>query len=304
MTNTFTIRHPREGRHNGQMPRCRLARVTVLSALLATGVVSPPVAAQPTRTPDVHFVPTPMDVVEAMLAVARVSKQDRLYDLGSGDGRIVITAAKRLGTRGIGIDIDPQRITESRRNADTAGVTQLVEFRQADLFETDLRQASVVTLYLLPALNVKLRPKLFAELRPGSRVVSHAFHMGDWEADSTLNVNGRSVFYWVMPSKVDGTWTLRMGSGGSERTYNLRLAQNYQRLTGTATAGGHTLSVDSARVVGDSVIFTLADTTRGAAGSQERMRFAGRLNSGAMAGSASCGAHGSAPWRASRATGQ
>ena len=293
MTISLPFRHHRLRSH-----------ATTLAALLGLGGIPSTGGGQPTRTPDVHFVPTPMDVVEAMLSVARVTKQDRLFDLGSGDGRIVITAAKRLGTRGVGIDIDPPRITESRRNADTAGVTQLVEFRQADLFETDLRQATVVTLYLLPTLNVKLRPKLFAELRPGSRVVSHAFHMGDWEADSTLNVNGRSVFYWVMPSKVDGDWSLRVGEGGGERTYALRLAQNYQRLTGTATAGGQTLSVDSARVVGDSVIFTLADTTGGATARQGRMRFAGRLNGSALVGSARGGDRGSAQWRATRGAGR
>jgi len=296
---------PFSWRHQHDVHTARCIRTHTITAALLTCVIIPAtVGGQPTRTPDVHFVPTPMDVVEAMLAVAHVSKQDRLYDLGSGDGRIVITAAKRFGTRGVGIDIDPPRIAESKRNADTAGVTGLVEFRQADLFETDLRQATVVTLYLLPTLNVKLRPKLFAELRPGSRVVSHAFHMGDWEADTTFNVNGRSVFYWVMPSKVDGDWSLRVGDGGSERTYALRLSQNYQRLTGTATAGGHTLSVDSARVVGDSVIFTLADTTGGATARHQRMRFAGRLNGSALAGSVSGGNRGAAQWRATRGTGR
>ena len=168
------------------------AIVTAFPVVLTLGLVASTAHGQPTRAPDVHFVPTPMEVVDAMLAVARVTKDDRLFDLGSGDGRIVITAAKRLGTRGVGIDIDPQRITESRRNADTAGVTRLVEFRQADLFETDLREATVVTLYLLPRLNVQLRPKLFAELRPGSRVVSHSFDMGDWIADSTQSLSGRT----------------------------------------------------------------------------------------------------------------
>ena len=280
--------------------RIRLAAAT---AMLAFGLLpSTAGGQQPARTPDVHFVPTPMDVVEKMLSVARVAKTDRLFDLGSGDGRIVITAAKRFGTRGVGIDIDPQRVSESKKNADTAGVTQLVEFRQADLFETDLREASVVTLYLLPQLNVKLRPKLFAELKPGSRVVSHAFHMGDWEADGQYDVNGRSVFYWVMPAKVEGSWSLRV-EGGAGRNYELRLAQNYQRLTGTATGGGRTLAVDSARVVGDSVIFTLADTTAGAA-RPERLRFAGRLNAGSLIGSASSDAREPAQWRATRAAGR
>jgi len=295
-------------RDDARLPRrLRSETVSALMAVLALGLVPPGIGGQqPKRTPDVQFVPTPFDVVGAMLSVARVTKNDRLFDLGSGDGRIVIAAAKRFGTRGVGIDIDPQRIIESRKNADTAGVTQLVEFRNADLFETDLRGATVVTLYLLPALNVKLRPKLFAELRPGSRVVSHAFDMGDWAADTVLEVGGRVVFYWVMPSKVEGMWTLSVPAGGNANAYELRLSQSYQRLAGTATTGGRSLSVDSARVVGDSVVFTLADTTAGApAGGQQRMRFAGRLSGGTMTGSMTGGGAGaSGQWRATRRPGQ
>jgi hypothetical protein len=273
-----------------------------LSALFALSLTPVAGRSQPTRTPDVHFVPTPMEVVDAMLAVAKVTKDDRLFDLGSGDGRIVITAAKRFGTRGVGIDIDPQRITESKRNADTAGVTRLVEFRQADLFETDLRNATVVTLYLLPRLNVQLRPKLFAELKPGSRIVSHAFDMGDWQADSVQSLTGRTVYYWVMPAKVDGTWTLTAPVGGSARTYELKLEQTYQRLTGTASAGGRTLSVEGARVMGDSVMFTLNDTAGGTgAGAQHRMRFAGRLTGGTLAGTVTSeGEDAAVQWRATK----
>ena len=273
-----------------------------LSALVAVSLTPLPGRSQPTRTPDVHFVPTPMEVVNAMLAVAKVTKDDRLFDLGSGDGRIVITAAKRFGTRGVGIDIDPQRITESKRNADTAGVTRLVEFRQADLFETDLKSATVVTLYLLPRLNVQLRPKLFAELKPGSRVVSHAFDMGDWQADSIQSLSGRTVYYWVMPAKVEGTWTLTAPAGGSTRTYELKLEQKYQRLTGTASASGRTLSVEAARVAGDSVMFTLNDTPGGSgAGAQHRMRFAGRLTGGTLAGTVTSeGEDAAGQWRATK----
>jgi SAM-dependent methyltransferase len=280
----------------------RAHTAAVLSAVLALGIVAPTVRGQPTRKPDVIFVPTPIEIVDTMLGVARVKKDDRLYDLGSGDGRIVIEAAKRFGTRGIGIDIDPQRIQESRKNADTAGVTRLVEFRQADLFQTDLRPATVVTLYLLPTLNVKLRPKLFAELRPGSRVVSHAFDMGDWMADSTLQAGGRAVYYWVMPSNVAGTWTLSAPAGGADRTYNVRLEQKYQGVTGTATSGGRAALVESVRVVGDSVTFTLEDTTA-AAGSrgQQRMRFAGRVTGDTMTGSMTgSGAGRAGQWRATR----
>ncbi len=294
----------RRGRRaDARRPRRTRARTAVaVSAALTLGLVPSAARAQPTRTPDVQFVPTPMAVVDTMLAVARVTKDDRLYDLGSGDGRIVITAAKRYGTRGVGIDIDPQRITESRRNADTAGVTPLVEFRQADLFETDLHDANVVTLYLLPQLNVKLRPKLFAELRPGTRVVSHAFDMGDWQADSVIFVGGRTAYFWVMPSNVQGTWTVTAPAGGADRTYELRLEQKYQRVTGSATSGGRAVSVEGARVIGDSVMFTLIDAAGSATTREERrMRFAGRLNADAMTGAVTDAASGNAgQWRATR----
>jgi ribosomal protein L11 methylase PrmA len=150
------------------------------------------------RTPDVIFVPTPQAVVDEMLKVANVKKGDVLYDLGSGDGRIVITAAQRYGVRGIGIDIDPQRIAEANENARKAGVQHLVTFKQTDLFATDFSEATVVTLYLLPRLNVKLRPKLFTDLKNGTRIVSHAFDMAEWEPEKSLKVDGRDVYYWTI----------------------------------------------------------------------------------------------------------
>jgi tRNA G37 N-methylase Trm5 len=156
-----------------------------------------------TREPDVVFVPTPEEVVERMLQVAKVNSNDVLYDLGSGDGRIPITAVKKYGVkRAVGIDIDPQRIKEANENAKKAGVTDKVEFRQQDLFESDFSEATVVTLYLLPELNVKLRSQLFKQLKPGTRIVSHAFDMGDWKPEQTLDVNGRTVYFWTIPEKV------------------------------------------------------------------------------------------------------
>ncbi|MFN6519132.1 MAG: SAM-dependent methyltransferase [Nostoc sp. CreGUA01] len=158
---------------------------------------------QPQERPgDVPYVPTPEPVVDAMLKVAKVGKNDVLYDLGSGDGRIVNTAAQRYGTRGVGIDIDPQRIQEANDNAKKAGVTDRVKFVQQDLFNTDFSEATVVTLYLLPEINAKLRPILLKQLKPGTRIVSHAFDMGDWKPDQTLNVEGKSVYYWVVPQEI------------------------------------------------------------------------------------------------------
>jgi len=152
---------------------------------------------------DVPYVPTPDTVVAKMLEVARVNKDDLLYDLGSGDGRIVVTAASRYGARGVGYDLNPKRIAESNENARAAGVTNLVRFEQQDLFEADLTGATVVTLYLLPDVNMTLRPRLLKELKPGTRVVSHNYGMGDWEPASVdeLEVNGVThyVYYWVVP---------------------------------------------------------------------------------------------------------
>ena len=153
------------------------------------------------RAPDVIFVPTPQEVVEAMLNVAKVGKGDVLYDLGSGDGRIPITAAQKYGiARGIGIDISPERIKEANENRIKAGVGDRVTFINADLFESNLSDATVVTLYLLPTLNVKLLPKLLKELKPGTRIVSHAFEMGSWKPEQALKVDGRNVYFWTIPA--------------------------------------------------------------------------------------------------------
>ena len=153
------------------------------------------------RGPDVIFVPTPQEVVEDMLRLANVRKGDVLYDLGSGDGRIAITAAKMYGIKATGIDIDPERIEEANANAKRAGVAHLVQFRQEDLFQADFRDATIVTLYLLPDLNVKLRPKLWNELKPGTRIVSHQFEMGKWKPEKTLESEGRTIYFWTVPEK-------------------------------------------------------------------------------------------------------
>jgi predicted RNA methylase len=171
---------------------------------VAAGAAGPQAAPAhaPVRSPDVIFVPTPEEVVAAMLDVAKVTSGDVVYDLGCGDGRIVIAAAQKHGARGVGIDIDPQRIAEATANATKAGVNGKVKFLEADLFTTDISAASVVTLYLLPTLNVKLMPKLMKELKPGTRIVSHAFDMGEaWPPEQTLDVNGRKVYYWTIPRK-------------------------------------------------------------------------------------------------------
>ena len=151
---------------------------------------------------DVIYVPTPYDTVDAMLKLGEVGPGDVVYDLGSGDGRIPIEAARRFGTRGVGIDISPMRIAEAKANARAAGVTRLVRFRQQDLFTADFRDATVVTLYLLPELNLRLRPKLLAELKPGTRIVSHAWDMGDWTPEKTVEVGeGYTIYLWRVPER-------------------------------------------------------------------------------------------------------
>ncbi|MFO1363651.1 MAG: class I SAM-dependent methyltransferase [Burkholderiales bacterium] len=171
---------------------------------LCAGLALLPVVARAQSAPaalDVPYVPTPQPVVDAMLRLAKVKRGDVLYDLGSGDGRIVIAAAKRYGVRGTGIDIDPDRIREANANARKAGVAKLVRFVNQDLFQVDYGEATVVTLYLLPRINLQLKPKLLEELRPGTRIVSHGFDMGDWKPDRVVEIGTSTLYLWTVPPK-------------------------------------------------------------------------------------------------------
>lgn len=174
-------------------------RRTILGSIVCATVLLGQTAV-PAKAPDVPYVPTPQNVVEAMLKLGEVKKGDVLYDLGSGDGRIVITAAKLYDVRGTGIDIDPQRIKEATENAQREKVSDKVKFLNQDLFETSFKDATVITLYLLPSINLKLRPKLWKELKPGTRIVSHSFDMGDWEPERKLEVEGRYLYLWRVPA--------------------------------------------------------------------------------------------------------
>ncbi len=172
----------------------------LLLCAVGTAAAAEEPASRPKRKLDVWYVPTPHEIVDRMLVVAKVRPGDVVYDLGCGDGRMVIAAAKKFGTRGVGVDLDPARIREARANAKQAGLEGLVTFKVADLFETDIREATVVMLYLLPELNRRLKPKLFAELRPGARVVSHDWDMGkDWPPDEYVKLGGDGIYLWVMP---------------------------------------------------------------------------------------------------------
>ena len=172
-----------------------------LSALGMYGLAGAAEQGAALRGPDVIFVPTPGEVVDTMLKMAAVSKKDTVYDLGCGDGRIVITAAQRYGARGVGIDIDPDRVSEATDNVRKAKVEDRVRIIRGDLFEADISAATVVTLYLLTDLNLKVRPKLLRELKPGTRVVSHAFSMGDWNPERTAEVGGTTVYLWRIPAR-------------------------------------------------------------------------------------------------------
>ncbi len=258
-----------------------------LALLLGLAV---PAAAQ---TPDVMFVPTNIDVVVGMLRLAGVTPADVVYDLGSGDGRLVIAAAKRFGARGVGIEIDASLVAEAARNADTAGVAQRVTFRRADLFQADLREATVVTLYLTPSLNLRLRPRLLRELRPGARVVSNNFDMGDWPADSTVTVQGVAmantpVRLWIIPADVSGRWRVSAGDGAS---FQIELEQRFQQVSGTTAIEGRRQALSQATVRGDSISFTVSG--RGAFSG----RVAGDRASGALLVG---GAAAPRPWRAER----
>jgi SAM-dependent methyltransferase len=202
---------------------------------------------------DVPYVPTPDFVVKRMLELGQVKKDDYVIDLGSGDGRIAIAAAKDFGARALGIDIDPRRISEANENATKAGVTGRVTFRQQNLFETPINDANVITMYLLTSVNLQLRPRLLDELRPGTRLVSHAFAMGDWKPDAHERVENRDVYLWVVPAKVAGQWTVQDGA----RRFTLEIDQQFQELKGTAAIDGSTVPVVNGKLNGDQIVFTV-----------------------------------------------
>lgn len=197
---------------------------------------------------DVPFVPTDEKVVQAMLDLAEVNSKDLLYDLGCGDGRIVVAAALDRNARGIGIDMDPMRVAEAMEYAGNTGVEFMVDFFEGDLLEADFSQATVVTLYLLDLVNVELRPRLLNELRPGTRIVSHAFDMGDWRADERKSFSGINLFKWIVPAKVAGSWQWQTTSGD---TFKVDLQQKYQRLKGKAWINGKKAQLTSALIKGD-----------------------------------------------------
>ena len=260
-------------------------------AALALGAALAPGARA--ATPSVPYVPTPQDVVERMLQIARVTASDYLIDLGSGDGRIVVTAAKKHGARGFGVDLNPERIRESNDNARKAGVTDRVSFQQRDLFETDLSDATVITMYLLPRVNMELRPKLLA-LKPGTRVVSHDFSMEDWKPDVhvTMDVQekyggsgGKSdIYFWVIPARAGGTWQWQLNIAGKPQAYELALEQKFQAVSGSARVNGQPAKLQGVTLRGGEIRVVFTADVNGAAVKHE---FTGTVEGDAISGSVS-----------------
>ena len=276
------------------MNASRFVRRSLLALCLSVVAVSVFAQAQPAKEPfqpqvgqegkDVIWVPTPQALVDKMLDMAKVTPKDYVIDLGSGDGRTVITAAKR-GARALGIEYNPDMVELSKRNAANEGVSDKANFVKADLFESDFTQATVITMFLLPEINLRLRPKIL-DLKPGTRIVSNSFTMGEWKADETAEVsdgcnNWCTALLWIVPAKAGGTWQLPQGE--------LTLKQEFQMLSGTLKSGSNTTPITNGRLLGDQITFS--------AGGAE---YTGRVSGNAMEGSVKSGAS-SGKWKATRA---
>lgn len=242
---------------------------------------------------DVIWVPTPQALVEKMLDMAKLTAKDIHYDLGSGDGRTVITAAKR-GAQAVGVEFNPDMVALSERTAAKEGVAGKAKFINGDIFQTDFSNATVVTLYLLPSLNLKLRPTLL-KMKPGTRVVSHAFSMDDWQPDQTENVEGRTAYLWIVPALVDGTWRWN-GSGNGPKEYQLKLRQHFQKVDGQVELDGRPGQLRDVKLNGDQLTFTVLDA------SGARRDFSGRVSGNSIQGAVkSLAGSGDAKWSATHA---
>jgi hypothetical protein len=226
---------------------------------------------------DVIWVPTPDEVVDRMLRMAQVTPNDYVIDLGAGDGKIAIAAAKNYGARSMGIEFNPEMAKHAQGNAEKAGVTARARIVQGDIFVTDFTQATVLTMYLLPALNLKLRPQILA-MRPGTRVVSHSFTMDDWEADETSSMDGRRAYFWVVPANVMGAWMLELTGGGASEKLELTLEQRFQKIEGNLALGATQAGLREARLRGFNIAFSYVD------GKSVRRDLAGRVSGGRMEG--------------------
>ena len=241
---------------------------------------------------DVIWVPTPDRAVERMLQMAQAGPKDFVVDLGSGDGRTVIAAAKKFGAKSLGIEFNPDMVALSRRNAEKEGVADTAKFVQGDIFKTDFSSATVVTMYLLDDLNLALRPKLL-EMKPGTRIASHDFNMGDWEPDDRSSIDDHTTYLWIVPAQVGGDWKLGVDLGGTEEAV-LKISQKYQRIEGTLVATSTQLTLRNPVLTGDSIRFSLVDH-RGVL-----REFSGRVRGGVISGSTRADGKPAGQFRASR----
>lgn len=257
-----------------QSPPLNARRTLGLLIAVAAALAGPACSSDDDK--DVRYDPSPPAVVEAMLEMADTQPDDVLYDLGSGDGRIVVAAARDFDVRdATGVEIDRDLIEESRRNAEEAGVADQVRFVRADLFEYDFSDADVVMLFLLPELNTRLRPRLLSELEPGTRVVSHEHGMGDWTPDGHRNVDGHHVYLWIVPARAEGTWTWT----AHDTRHRLHLQQRFGDVSGTLEWGEHQAAIRDVQLRGDRLRFSLpaGDDTPG-------LRFDGRIDDDTLDG--------------------
>ena len=260
----------------------KLSRI-LLSALLISGMnfTYATTPAAPSYTPvqgqagkDVIWIPTPEGLIDKMLTAAKVTDKDKLFDLGAGDGIIAITAARKYGAQSVGIEYNPDMAQFARRKVAEAGMNDKVRIITGDIFQEDFSSATVVTLYLMPHLNMKLRPTLL-KMKPGTRVVSHAFTMGDWEPDETMSFNHTQGYFWVVPAQIDGSWVMNGFDGGPIR---VNLSQSFQNIGGTLTRGGQSFAMLGAKLRGDEVKFQFITPDR------KVHAFSGRVEGGRLTG--------------------
>jgi SAM-dependent methyltransferase len=240
--------------------------------------------ATPSSLREVPFVPTPQHVVDEMLHVAQVTSKDTLYDLGCGDGRIVITAVQAYGARALGVDLDPDRIKSCWENATAANIQDKVQFLQQSFFDIDFHEATVVTMYLLPWVNAILRPKLLTQLKPGSRIVSHAFSMHDWQPDRTVKLpNSRIIYVWIIPAPIHGEWhaTLRLPDGHTHPV-TLDFEQELQTILGNARFDDEILPLDPCTLHGDRLTFTIRSPIK----PREKLTYTCHIDSNTLRGTA------------------
>ena len=286
-----------EGKESGSFPGSRCPSLLFVVCLLVTGAAAEPVLAQPAF--DVPFVPTQMVVVDEMLRLANVGPDDFVMDLGSGDGRVVIAAARKFGARGVGVELDQHLLMQSEESARQAGVEDRVTFIEQDLFKVDLSPATVITMYLFPEVNRRLRPRLLV-LKPGTLIVSHDFDLEDWRPDRTSTLR-KNLFLWIVPARVVGRWQMRLALPPIERLIEIEFAQHYQEVSASAHLNGVPAPVWEARLTGARLSFILVDTTD--RDNEASLYFEGRVGGDTIEGKVARGvgtARAVAQWRAVR----